>query len=99
MVARVGLVGTLSPTVLVWSPRLAPTRAPPLYPATPCHYRSGNRPATRRRPDGRGSGDGQPVVARGAVGGGWALVGARCGTTSKLSGREEGSGEHRILVR
>ncbi len=30
----------------------------------------------------------QHVVARGGVGGGWALVGARRGTTTKLSGRE-----------
>jgi len=71
---------------------------PPLHPATPCHSLSGNRPATRRWPDGRGSGDGQPVVARGAVGGGWALVGARphgaagCMGAPQLSGREVGLG-------
>ena len=35
---------------------LAPARAPPLHPPTPCHYRSGNRPATRRRLDGVGAG-------------------------------------------
>ncbi len=64
------------------------TRAPPLHPAAPCHYISGNRPATRRRRDGRGSKGIQNVVARGEVGGGWALVGARRGTTPKLSGRE-----------
>ncbi len=89
------VVGISPPTVLGWFPRLAPTRAPPLRPATPCHYLSGNRPATRRRPDGRGSGDGQHVVARGEVGGGWALAGARprgaarCMGAPKLPGRED----------
>jgi len=55
---------------------------------------SGNRPATRRWPDGRGSKDVQHVVARGAVGGGRALAGARRGTTPKLSGGGGGALPH-----
>jgi len=89
------VVGISPPTVLGWFPRLAPTRAPPLRPATPCHYMSGNRPTTRRRPDGSGSRSVGHVVARGGVGGGWALAGARprgaarCMGAPKLSGRED----------
>ena len=49
------VVGISPPTVLGWFPRLAPTRAPPLHPTTPCHYMSGTRPATGGRPDGHGS--------------------------------------------
>jgi hypothetical protein len=45
--------------------------APPYHPV-PLHVRG--LPRHQAMPDGRGSGDGQYVVARGVVGGGWALV-------------------------
>jgi len=68
---------------------LAPTRAPHVHPAAPCHYMSGDAAfPTRRRRDGRGSGARRNVVARGRVGGGWALVGARCGTVPNGSRSE-----------
>ncbi len=56
----------------------------------PCHYISGDHPTTRRRRGGHVSGVGarRNVVARGGVGGGWALVGARCRVNRNMSGRE-----------
>ena len=70
---------------------LAPTRAHPLHPAIPCHYIF--RDAAPPPDDGAvgiqmGQGAVRDVVARGGVGGGWALVGARCGTTPNVSGTE-----------
>ena len=47
----------------------------PLNHPVPLHF--GDHPTPRRRRNGRGSRGIQHVVARGAVGGGWALVGAR----------------------
>jgi hypothetical protein len=65
------------------------TRKGPSTPnPTPCHYISGNRPATRRRPDGRGSRSVRHVVARGGRVERWGPCGCQVRTTPKLSGRE-----------
>ena len=70
---------------LVMASGLAPTRAPHILPTAPCHYISEDAAL----PPGDGAVDiragwwaRRDVVARGWVGGGWALVGARCETTS-----------------
>src|SRR6266699_1972143 len=64
--------------------RQGPT-APPDHPVPLQVGEPPRHQATARRGRSRGV---QHVVARGEVGGGWALVGARRGTTPKLSGRE-----------
>jgi len=55
---------------VAWHPQ-GPHRS---HPTTPCHYTSGSRSATKRGLDGHGSRGVQHVVARGGVGGGWALA-------------------------
>ncbi len=69
---------------------LAPTRAPHVHSTAPCHYMSHDHPTPDNgvvsTPAGRGAI--RDVVARGWVGGGWALVGARCRANRNVSGTE-----------
>ncbi len=77
---------------------MPPTRAPHVHPAAPCHYMSGD--AALPPDDGAvdtlaGWWARRDVVARGRVGGGWALAGARRRASQIVSGREgDSTGTH-----
>jgi len=70
---------SLCGTLCVGSPCAWHPQGPLIHPTAPCHYISDNHPAPDDGPvDTRvGWWDRRNVVARGWVGGGWALVGAR----------------------
>jgi len=66
-------------------------KGPTAPPGRPVPLHVGEPPRHQATAQRAGSGGVQHVVARGVVGGEWALAGARHGTTPKLSGREGAS--------